>query len=445
MKKISIVEDEKIIALDIKKTLIKFGYDVNGVYGSAESLLKAIDDNLPDLILMDIQLGEGISGIQAAAIVSAKYDIPIIFVTAYADKKTVEEAIRNHPFAYIVKPFTDDTLFTTVSVVLSRAEIEKQLKNERLRFQKLTDLLPLIVFEIDRETKFTFLNAFGKKHLKLNDLTADLIPFVKEKNAFEKFLSKIKNTKKSNQIQLTLEIEKKTVPVLFIVDIKYNHEGVFDGYRGVALDFSDMQKLQNQIIELEKLSAVSSVVSKFKTELTRYLTQSIQVIDDILNDERHKVDLEFIKNNMINAQKITDNLELFEIDNRDETFIVNDVVLDISRTFVYILKDSSVKFSCNCDHSLGKIVFNEKILKTSIFLLCNYAIETISDKDTIILQTKQNEKTKILITLRTHKKIYEEIVISPTVQMVKNLLSYKDATFKTVQKGKDITLEIVIP
>ncbi len=451
MKKISIVEDELIIAQDIKRVLVHYGFDVNGVYSTAESLLSNIDANLPDLIIMDIQLGEGMTGIEAAALIHQKYDIPIIFATAYADDKTVTKALGNKPFAYILKPFTDETLFTTVNVVFSRVEVEKQLKEAKERFKNLTDLLPLIVFEIDLDTKFTFINSYAKKYLSgVNKETVRLLDIIEEKQSLVNFLKKIASTSISEKIKLTINLNnKQNIPILLIADVIKKDDKLI-GYRGVGIDFSDMEKIQKQLIELERLSAVSEIIARFKKELSRYLNESINIADEILQKSSKKdVDMEFIKNNMINALKITDNLELFRI-NTKLVFTkqnLNNLILDISRTLIYVLRERKIKFACNCDHSLPDIYFDAKIIKASILLLCHIPFDILKHNDTLLLETKyiKEKKTIIKIILISKYPKIRFIKDNTVFQMAKNLLQYHKAALETKSENEKIEMIISIP
>src|SRR5690606_12587630 len=109
--RIMIVEDEPIVALDLKKTLEKLNYSVAGSARNGEAAVKKAKALHPDLILMDIMLGKGINGIQAAASIKKDLNIPIIFCTAYADKETIENAKITEPFGYLIKPFDEKMLY----------------------------------------------------------------------------------------------------------------------------------------------------------------------------------------------------------------------------------------------------------------------------------------------------------------------------------------------
>lgn len=123
-----IVEDSSIVALDIKRCLISFGYKVCAAAPSGEEAILLAGQHRPDLILMDIMLRGKLDGIEAAEKVRALYDIPIIFLTAYSDETTLNRAKLTKPFGYLVKPFEDRVLHTTIELALYKYQMEKKLQ-----------------------------------------------------------------------------------------------------------------------------------------------------------------------------------------------------------------------------------------------------------------------------------------------------------------------------
>src|SRR5438034_11275622 len=100
-KRILIVEDQRLIAVDIEKTLQRIGYDVVGKAASGDEAIAKATEILPDLILMDIRLDSGIDGIQAAEAIRARTDTPIVYLTGFADEETILRAKTTSPFGYV--------------------------------------------------------------------------------------------------------------------------------------------------------------------------------------------------------------------------------------------------------------------------------------------------------------------------------------------------------
>jgi DNA-binding LytR/AlgR family response regulator len=161
--KILVVEDEKIVAKDIQNCLIKIGYDVIGIASNGETALSLIESESPDLILMDIMLKGSMSGVDIAKVVKDKYNIPVIFLTAYADEHTLAKAKVTEPYGYIIKPFKEIDLHTSIEMALYKHGKEKEYKKER-------DLLYSLVENTDSKG-YVFVRSDSKLvKLKMSDI-----------------------------------------------------------------------------------------------------------------------------------------------------------------------------------------------------------------------------------------------------------------------------------
>lgn len=129
--KILIVEDEGIVAKDIQQTLVKLGYSVIGICPEGEKAIEKALELKPDLILMDIMLRGKMTGIDTAAQIHQNYSVPIIYLTAYADKDTLSKAKITQPHGYIIKPFKEVDIRTAVEIALYKHKKETKVKKER--------------------------------------------------------------------------------------------------------------------------------------------------------------------------------------------------------------------------------------------------------------------------------------------------------------------------
>jgi two-component system cell cycle sensor histidine kinase/response regulator CckA len=124
---ILVVEDEKLVAEDIRDCLQRLGYAVVGTAGyGTEALRKAVETE-PDLVLMDIKLKGSVDGIQAAEQLYRRLNIPVVYLTAYADLEILERAKKTSPSGYVVKPFDERSLRSAIEIALHRHRIERQL------------------------------------------------------------------------------------------------------------------------------------------------------------------------------------------------------------------------------------------------------------------------------------------------------------------------------
>jgi signal transduction histidine kinase len=126
--KILVVEDESIVAKDIERCLKNLGYTVSATVVSGEEAIKKAGEDKPDLVLMDIVLQGEMDGIEAAKQIRSRFNIPIIYLTAYADEAILERAKITEPFGYILKPFEDRELHIIIEIAVYRHKMEMKLK-----------------------------------------------------------------------------------------------------------------------------------------------------------------------------------------------------------------------------------------------------------------------------------------------------------------------------
>ena len=128
--RILIVEDEQIVAADLERTLRRLGYQVVGLAASGQSAVEHAQQTQPDLVLMDIKLRGALDGVAAAAQIQATAQVPIIYLTAYADETTLQRAKITEPFGYILKPFEERQLHSSIEMALYKARMERQLRTQ---------------------------------------------------------------------------------------------------------------------------------------------------------------------------------------------------------------------------------------------------------------------------------------------------------------------------
>lgn len=137
--RVLIVEDESIVALDLQRRLIRLGYEVPRVAASHDQTLRAVAETEPNIVLMDINISGAIDGIDTAK----KIDLPIIFLTAYSEEKTLQRAKESKPYGYLVKPFSERELHATIQMALERHEVETRLRDREQLLAQTCKLLEL--------------------------------------------------------------------------------------------------------------------------------------------------------------------------------------------------------------------------------------------------------------------------------------------------------------
>ncbi|MCV2363696.1 EAL domain-containing protein [Paucibacter sp. DJ1R-11] len=147
LARIQIVEDERIVALDLKQDLESLGYEVSGMAASESRAVELARGDRPDLVLMDINLGHGGDGTRAAHTVISQLKIPVIYLTAYAEPATLERAGLTAPYGYLLKPFELRELNATIRMALARRSAEQQAERAEQRYRLALDAAQLGVVE----------------------------------------------------------------------------------------------------------------------------------------------------------------------------------------------------------------------------------------------------------------------------------------------------------
>jgi PAS domain S-box-containing protein len=173
--KIVVVEDERIVARDLEATLTRLGYSVCAVVSSGEEAIQQAEQCRPDLVLMDIVLKGRVDGVEATRIIRERFDIPVIYLTAYADDATFQRAKATLPASYLFKPFKERELRIAVELAIYNQMMRQRLRRSEEPFLTTADQTDAVILTDERGV-VTFLNpaaerltgrkleeAFGKK------------------------------------------------------------------------------------------------------------------------------------------------------------------------------------------------------------------------------------------------------------------------------------------
>jgi CheY-like chemotaxis protein len=162
MAKILVVEDERIVAWDIKETLEKLGHEVVDLAISGTAAIRAATHKSPDLVLMDIRLAGDMDGITAGNEIYQRLKIPVVYLSAHADEITLSRAIKTAPFGYIVKPFQAQTLQSTIQVACQRHQVEAYGNMAQASLGYLLDNMGSGIIITDRQGLVTFINPIAE-------------------------------------------------------------------------------------------------------------------------------------------------------------------------------------------------------------------------------------------------------------------------------------------
>lgn len=284
--KILIVEDEIIIGMEIAERLKSMNYEVVKVVMNAEEALKAAIELKPNLILMDIILEGSIDGIEATKKIRQKIDIPVIYLTANTDNSTIDRAKVSDAFGYLVKPFDERELNTTIEMVLYKHQMELRLKESRQKFQSLVEYSAIGIFRFSKNGRIYHANPTFKKILGYEKteevLNKSFDQFLDEGKEKQSEIIKILNEKGViNKYRVNfLSRDKKIVPVNLNGNIiKLNNKVAF--FDGTIEDISLQLKFEEQIL---KAKEAAEEADKLKTEFLAGMSHEIRTpVNTILN------------------------------------------------------------------------------------------------------------------------------------------------------------------
>jgi len=175
-KQILVVEDNAIIGMDIAEHLKQMEYDVIDVVATGEEAILRANATHPDLILMDIHLDGAMDGTEAARRINARFDIPIIYITAYSDEETLASANRVFSYGYIIKPFGEKQLMCAIGMAFSNHALHMKLKAHDYWLNKTLTSIGDGVISTNRRGEVTFLNRRGRILLGLQDREVSELP-----------------------------------------------------------------------------------------------------------------------------------------------------------------------------------------------------------------------------------------------------------------------------
>ncbi|GBE27734.1 blue-light-activated protein [bacterium BMS3Bbin03] len=161
--RIVVVEDESIVAMEIEDRLYSLGYQVLGTYASGEEALKQIDKLQPDLILMDIMLHGELDGIETAEKIRNQYNIPSVYLTANSDENTLQRAKITEPYGYLLKPFEERELHTTVEMALYKSKMERKLIEHKKWLSTTLKSIGDAIIATDKNGRIKFMNSVAEK------------------------------------------------------------------------------------------------------------------------------------------------------------------------------------------------------------------------------------------------------------------------------------------
>lgn len=203
VKRILIVEDEAIVAMQLEASLKHMGYEVVGVASRGNDAIRVAKDTWPDLILMDIRLEGSMDGIDTANAINMYHSIPVIFLTAYSDDTTISRVIKTKSYGFMTKPFNDRELYSNIELAIGKHNSSQKSQVEETILSSIFSLIPDAVISIDSDGTLRRFNASAKElwnwdtdELPNHDIFSILDPGMKDMETFIDSLDCMEKTKR---------------------------------------------------------------------------------------------------------------------------------------------------------------------------------------------------------------------------------------------------------
>ena len=318
MPRVAIVEDEFIVALDIKGFLERSGYSIAGMYSSGEDLLREFAQISPDIVLMDIKIRGEIDGVETARLVYERFRVPVVLLTAFADDETIARAKITQPFGYIIKPFDERELKTAIEIALYRASMERRLRESEARYRNLFYEGISANFLADREGLVTEANKAFRILIGIG--TEAPLPaldaLVPDRAALSAFLDMVASGRKLELAELPFRsLDGRDLIVLANAVLVYDSEGAISGMQGELIDATERRKLEERLFLAQKMEAsgklAGGIAHDFNNILTAIIGYSNLLADELPEGAPARNDVEGIRKAADRASNLTRRLLAF--------------------------------------------------------------------------------------------------------------------------------------
>lgn len=350
---ILIVEDESIVALDIKHHLKRFGYRVLGPAASADAALKIVDQEVPDLVLMDIKIQGDMDGVETARIIRERYHRPVIMLTAYADEQTLNRAKLSGPFGYILKPFDERELRTTIEMAHYRHKMELKLQASEERYRRLfeEDLSGDFITDgegviIDCNPAFLRLCGYQNREEIFGTHVDELFSQEHQRRYMWEQI-KLNGMIRLQEFEINGAAEGAATVLANMVG-NYNEDNQLVSLHGYLIDTTEMKNLEHQLRQAQKMEAIGrmagGIAHDFNNLLTVILGYITLVNEKYQEDEPLENELEGIRNAAGKAAKLTRQLLAFSRQQvlNPEVVNVNELMRDLEKMIRRLIDEDIV-------------------------------------------------------------------------------------------------------
>ena len=425
-KRLLIVEDERIIAEDIKRILLQYDYNVIDNKTNGEKVLESFEEINPDLILMDIMLAGKITGIEAASIIKEKYNVPIIYLTAYSNDPILNSAKITEPFGYLIKPFEEHELHATIEMAFYRYKIENNLRQSEKKYHHLFNSIadPIVILTVNGEKILdcndVFLKKYGYTKEELLTLPALELCIKEEQEELSNYLIE-KNSEDSSIFTHLKKNGEKIIVELHKNEISLKEEQVL---LVIARDITELiqaedekRTYQEQLYQSQKMEIVGKLTGGIAHDFNNLLTAingySDLALKKLNRDSNVYNDISVIKDCGERAARLTKQLLGFS-----RKQIAEKTNLDLNKTITELEKmlkrlvGGEITLETNLQSSSSIILADKSQIEQVLVNLVVNARDAIKGFGKILVSTTKEPLTDEFIKLNEFNESIEYIIIS---------------------------------
>ncbi len=423
--KILVVEDERIVAKDIQNTLKNLGYEVVAISSTGEDAIEKAGELRPDVVLMDIVLKGAIDGIEAANKIRTSFKIPIIYLTAYEDGDTLDRAKLTEPLGYILKPFEERDLHTTLEMALYKHLMETRLLESEEKYRRLVELSPDGII-IQLENKINFANESAalllveeSAEVMLGHSIYDYIPqqyheifkqkitFINETRTGLPFLEEQFIRKNGTSFDVEVGVipfpsDKRTAVQIIFRDITERKKSEMELKRA----YEEIKNTHQALINAEKLAALgrfsAGIAHEIRNPLANISASAQFCMSKFPIDDKMKKHFDVILRNTDTANRIIKELLDFTSPKESKMGMGNlsKVIEQVFRLVSPRCSTMKINIEKDIQRDLPLLPMNEKKLEDAFLNFFSNSIEAMPEGGTLTLTAEEGQNKNIVVKIK---------------------------------------------